>query len=153
VRGHDGHVEDATAWPRSWVGTWVAPDGKTISISWDSHGITVTARPSRGQTPYQSVDLLDGDTKMIENLPARCDLDQQGHRYLEVEAGTADLGPTYHLYPATKTRTGLRAAGDNVTVEKLLLVPNTVIGLYDDDEDDLGVPWAYPLHPLKWSSP
>jgi hypothetical protein len=90
--------------------------------------------------------------KVIDNLPARSDLDQQSRRYLEVEAGTADLGPTYRLYPAIQDAHGRRTAGDNVTVEELLLVPSIAIGLYDDYDDDMGVPWAYPLHPLRWFS-
>jgi hypothetical protein len=139
-------------WPRSWVGTWVAADGKTISISWGTQGAAVTVRSGPGQAPCRSHELLGGGTKMIEDLPARCELDEQGRRYLEVEAGTPTVGATYRLYPAIEDAAGFRSAGDDVNVEQLLLVPNTAIGLYDDYDDDLGVSWAIPLQPLRWAS-
>jgi hypothetical protein len=33
--------------------------------------------------------------------------------------------------------------------DHLVLVPNIAIGLFDDFDDDLGVPWAYPLDRLR----
>jgi hypothetical protein len=94
--------------------------------------------------------LLGGGTAVIEDLPARCDIDEKGRRYLEVEAGTPELGPTCRLYPSIEDDSGMRPAGDDVAVEHLVLVPNTSIGRYDDWEDDQGVPWAYPMHWLIW---
>lgn len=32
----------------------------------------------------------------------------------------------------------------------LVLVPEVTMGMYDDWDDDLGVPWAFPLAPLRW---
>ncbi|GAA5190320.1 hypothetical protein GCM10023322_45180 [Rugosimonospora acidiphila] len=113
----------------------------------------MTARPGPGQAPYRSAQLLDDGTKPIEDLPARCDTDQRGHRYLEVEAGTVNLGPTYRLYAAREEADELRGAADDLPVERLVLVPEIVMGLYDDYDDDLGVPWAYPLRPLRWARP
>lgn len=66
-----------------------------------------------------------------------------------MEAGTAELGPTYRLYPATESPTGWRTADSDVPADRLVLIPITLIGLYDDFDDDLGVPWAHPLLPLR----
>src|SRR5262245_26931959 len=85
-------------WPRPWFGTWVATDFKTVSIGWNGDEITITVRPSPCHAPYRSAELLDGSTRQIDHLPARCRFDDQGRRYLEAEAGTSGLGPTYRLY-------------------------------------------------------
>jgi hypothetical protein len=132
------------------VGTWVAPDLKTVSVDWSREGITVTVSPGPEQAPYTSAPLLGGDTKVIEHLPARCYIDDKGRKYLEVEAGTPGVGPVYRLYAAVHDARGRHIAADDVPVERLVLVPNTSTGLYDEYEDDLGVPWAYPLNPLAW---
>ena len=71
--------------------------------------------------------------------------DEHGRRYLEVEAGTAGLGPTYRLALATRDSEGqLMPAGDDVPADALILLPTLSIGLYDDRDDDIGVPWALP---------
>jgi len=137
-------------WPDSWVGTWVALDFKTVVISRVMQGITVTVSPAPGQQPYTSAPLLDNHTEAIENLPATCRIDQKGRRYLELEAGTPGCGPTYRLYATVEEALGHRPADDDVPAQHLVLVPDTGMGLYDDWEDDLGVPWAHPLGPLKW---
>jgi hypothetical protein len=136
----------------SWTGSWVAADSKTISITTGAGAaiVKVTASPRPGGAPYLSAPLLDGDTKPIDRLPARYNLDERGRRNLEVEAGTEGIGPTYRLYPVVESPAGWCVALDNTPVEQVVLLPNTVIGLYDDYEDDVGVPWAYPLQPLRW---
>jgi hypothetical protein len=142
----DGGVD----WPRSWVGGWVAPDGKTVELAVDGPRISVTVRPGPGREPYRSAELLEGGTVPIRNLEARCARDDKGIRHLEVEAGTPTLGPTYRLYPAAVDADGRRhPAADDVPVERIVLLPATSIGLYDDWDDDFGVPWAYPLEPLR----
>jgi hypothetical protein len=137
-------------WPRSWVGTWVAPDAKTVAVAWCGSGVTVTVSPGPGREPYASAPLLGGGTKPIANLPAQCGVDGQARWYLEVEAGTPDLGPTYHLYA---TVDGERAADPGTPVERVVLAPAVRMGLYDDYDDDLGVPWAYPLRPFTRPAP
>jgi len=68
--------------------------------------------------------LLDGESPSLE-MPARLD----GER-LEVELGMPGLGPTLCLtYLDGPPR----------------LVPEVRMGLYDDWEDDFGVPWLFPL--------
>jgi hypothetical protein len=56
--------------------------------------------------------------------------------YLIVEAGklgVVGLGPTLELRPLSNNE----------------LKPNVSMGLYDDWEDDLGLPWAFPLSVYK----
>jgi len=69
-------------------------------------------------------------------------------RYLEIEAGTPGLGPTYRLYATVQTAHGPRPATLRTPARRVVLVPSPSIGLYDDWDDDFGVPWAYPLLPL-----
>ena len=147
---HDGGVSRVASWPPAWLGTWVAVDGKTVSIADVGGTVAVTVCPGPGRGPYRSAELLGGGTKPIESLPATCTVDERGRLYLEVEAGTPDVGPTYRLYAAREDDGGWRTADPDLPVELLVLVPNTNIGLYDDWDDDLGVPWAYPLDPLRW---
>jgi hypothetical protein len=146
----DKGVNLTETWPSSWVGTWTAQDGKTVTIGQSTRGMTVTVRPAPDQPSYLSAELLEGGTKRIERLPASCQVDNEGRRYLEIEAGSPGLGPTYRLYAAVEGPEGLRKAHDDAAVDRLVLVPNTMIGLYDDWDDDLGVPWAYPLDPRRW---
>jgi hypothetical protein len=141
-----GRFED---WSPSWVETWIGDDGKTVRINWDNGGIVVTVSPGPRQSAYLSAELLGGGRKRIEKLPASCLIDDEGRRYLEIEAGTPELGPTYRLYAAVTDGTDLREAHHDDTVDRLVLVPKTSLGLYDDYDDDLGVPWAYPLDPLR----
>lgn len=142
-------VCSAADWPDSWLGTWVGPDGKVVTIDLHGNALAVTVRPGVGMRPYDSAPLLDGSTKAIEGLPAACRRDPKRGLFLEVEAGTAAIGPTYRLYAAVESLARWRAAGADLPVDQLVLIPNTFIGLYDDFEDDLGVWWAYPLLPLQ----
>lgn len=139
-----------TLWPPRWHGTWHAEDGKSVSVERDGQQVLVTVRPSPRAAPYLSAELLGGGRRSVLRLPAVAEVDR-GHLRLSVEAGTEDLGPRYHLRPAvgradgTLTRpTGAEPPSD------LVLVPEVTMGMYDDWDDDLGVPWAFPLAPLRW---
>ncbi|MBF9132118.1 hypothetical protein I0C86_24640 [Plantactinospora sp. S1510] len=143
-------MRSIAGWSTSWTGTWVAADAKTVRLSHGDCGITVTVSPGPDQPPYRSAPLLDGGTKRIENLPTSLLVDEAGRQCLEVEAGVPGLGPTYRLYAAVRDAAGLSIARGDVAVDRIVLIPNTAIGLYDDFDDDLGVPWAYPLSPLRW---
>lgn len=138
-------------WPRTWVGTWRADDGKTVTVQFDRVSVLVTVRPSADEEPYVSAKLLDGGHKKISLLPGLVDVGPTGVLHLSVEAGTDEIGPRYHLYPMLCGADGAltRPAG-NEPPGKLALVPEVTIGLYDDWDDDLGVPWAFPLSPLTW---
>ena len=140
-----------TRWPQQWVGLWVADDGKAVLIEIRRRSILVSVAPSVGVRTYESAELLDGSRKRISRLDAIPLLDEEGRRFLQVEAGTPDVGPTYRLYPAVEPVRGhFDRADDSIDVVDVVLLPTTVIGLYDDWDDDMGVPWAYPLQPLRW---
>jgi len=139
-------------WPKKWVGTWTAEDGKSVTVSFHGRRPTVTVRPSTDAAPYESSELLHGGVKPISDLEAKPELDNEGRIRLSVEAGTPELGPQYQLYPAIASEDGgwKRPTGAE-KVSLITLLPNTSIGLYDDYEEDLGVPWALPLEPLRWA--
>lgn len=73
---------------------------------------------------------------------------------LRVEAGTEEIGPTYNLYFLVPQGQEVRLAKNADEIEKIIIRPNVGMGLYDDWEDDLGVPWAFPLKDFQknaWS--
>lgn len=135
------------------VGRWVAQDGKTVILEAGCDILLVTVSPAVDASPYRSAELLGGGTKLIDRLPARVGVDTDGVRHIEIEAGTPEVGPTYRLYPALPAESGgYRPAEDDAEPTKLILLPNRSTGLYDEWEDDLGIPWALPLEPLHWST-
>lgn len=138
-------------WPTSWVGEWRAPDGKTVRIERRRRTLLVSVLPRADGPPYRKV-LLDGTTREVDRLPAQAFTDDEDRLYLEIEAGTPGLGPTYRLYAAAEDDSGRGRAPVGLPAEQLVLVPSTGIGLYDDWEDDQGVPWAYPLEPMRRTS-
>jgi hypothetical protein len=137
-------------WPKAWRGTWRAEDGKTVEIAIKRRDVRVTVRPAPDASPYVTAELLGGGRNTVEELVATCFVDDDGRKYLEVEAGTDELGPTYRLYAATEQGDTRRAAPESAPPSEVVLVPNTSIGLYDDWEDDQGVPWAFPLEPMRF---
>lgn len=142
-------VSSQGRWPNAWTGVWIARDAKTVTIGLRADEPIVTVAPGPEAPPYESSQLLGGGTKLIDKLPAACWVDGDGRLYLEVEAGTDQLGPTYRLYAAQAHSESFKRAEPNLAPGDLVLIPNTSIGLYDDYDDDLGVPWAYPLEPMR----
>jgi hypothetical protein len=60
------------------------------------------------------------------------------------------VGPTYRLYFVVEEENQkLRVATSDDLIEKIKIIPDIGMGLYDDWEDDLGVPWALPLSDYK----
>lgn len=139
-------------WPPAWTGRWIAEDFKTVTIEDGSDHPRVTVASGPMAPPYRSAELLGGGTKLIDGLDGTCWIDDEDRIYLEVEAGTSGIGPTYRLYAAQVDGESFQRASPDLDAPDLVLVPNTSIGLYDDFEDDLGVPWAYPLGPMRWAS-
>lgn len=119
----------------SLAGWWIAADGKAVLVEHIDGRVLITVAPARGGPCYRGAELLGGghqDVRRLEAAPG----DSDGSPFLQVEAGTPGLGPTYRLYVGTDDD------GD-------VLMPQVVMGLYDDYDDDLGVPWAFPLLPLR----
>lgn len=138
-------------WPPRWAGMWCADDGKSVKIECEGRSVLVTVQPTAHAGPYSSARLLDGERKAISRLPARTERDARGGLRLSVEAGSDGLGPCYHLDPMIHGASGalVRPTGHEPP-SSLVIVPHVTIGLYDDWEDDIGVPWAYPLAPMRW---
>jgi hypothetical protein len=119
----------------SLTGWWVAADGKAVLVEHINRRILITVAPAREGPCYRSAELLGGGHADVRRLEAISG-DADGTPFLQVEAGTPGLGPTYRLDVG---------ADDEGAVH---LVPHVGMGLYDDYDDDLGVPWAFPLLPL-----
>jgi hypothetical protein len=133
--------------PKNWLGHWVDINGKTILIE-ESFGEYAVSVFDKNGNPY-TIDLLGDDTKSTIKLKAIIEEDTDGKPMLQVEAGTEEIGPTYQLYFITKKESNYRIAKPADPIDKILIKPNVGMGLYDDWEDDLGVPWAFPLEPFQ----
>lgn len=117
------------------VGEWQDDDGRRMTIkkllfsrSLDKHtGFKATYRVSI-LLPNGDAAVIDalGDKILSSRLPGH--IDPQGSGDLLVELGVPGLGTYMHLSPR-----------ENV------LAPRLRMGLFHDDEDDLGVPWILPL--------
>lgn len=129
------------SFPDAWLGEWTVPDGRVLTIGRERERLRVTLRPQRGAAPFSNPS--------ADELPATwMNLGKAGWG-LRAEVGAAEglagLGPTYDLVfvhdgagrPATRVD----------PLSEVRAVPNVMMGLYDDYEDDLGVPWAAPLEP------
>jgi hypothetical protein len=132
--------------PKKWCGTWTDKDEKKLIIESTQHNFyIITVLDSKGQ-PFQ-IDLLGEKTKKTTNLIGRFSKDTNNNSVLQVEAGTNDIGPTFNLYFLTvKKNEKLRPARNLDNLNNVIIMPDVGMGLYDDWEDDLGVPWAFPLN-------
>jgi hypothetical protein len=112
------------------VGEWIDAACRFLQVRvLDSGRFAVTCLgPDR--KPF-SRRLLEGEAPSID-MPATV---HEGR--LVVEVGTPDLGPTLCLAYSDE--------GGPVR-----LVPEVRMGLYDDWEDDFGVPWLFPLSAYRW---
>ena len=134
--------------PETWCGLWTDKNGKQIKIESTQHEFyVVSIMNSKGQ-PYQ-IKLLDDSKRDTINLTGRFVTDTNGYPILQVEAGENGLGPTYSLYFLTTNEQKLRLAKNSDDLNEITIKPNVGLGLYDDWEDDLGVPWAFPLEDFK----
>lgn len=127
---------------------WQAEDGKRVLLEHGEASVAVTVMPSDRDVPYDSAELLGGGAMSIERLPAQCQRDDDGGLHLQIEAGTAGLGPTYLLSAVVPADGGWRPASVGEPASTVVLLPDVGMGMYDDYDDDLGVPWAFPLFPL-----
>jgi hypothetical protein len=133
--------------PKKWCGTWADKDGKKLIIEPTRHKFyIINVLDPKGQ-PFQIDLLLEEKTKKTTNLIGRFSKDTNNNSILEVEAGINDIGPTFNLYFLTVKQNGkLRPARNLDNLKDIVIKPDVGMGLYDDWEDDLGVPWAFPLN-------
>jgi hypothetical protein len=122
--------------PDVWLGVWRSGDGRALRIERDDVSLCVTASPDETSPPYAQPS--------GERLAAEW-MDTESGSVLRVEIGSAvgltGLGPTYDLAFKRGDR-GARVEDDPAVIH---IEPAVGMGLYDDFEADLGVPWAFPL--------
>ena len=125
---------------------WIDESGRILIIERKNSEHRVTVKPNMGAKPYRQSD-LHHPFKRTENLMSEWVKNSTSHCFLRVEAGTEGLGPTYDLYfriqdELTKL---IRFAHAADPMEAVFIEPVVSMGLYDDFEDDFGVPWAFPI--------
>jgi hypothetical protein len=124
---------------QDYAGLWLDAHGRVLDIMpGNETEAAVTIAPGLDQEFYRG-DGLHGAIDMKER-PATVYRQGGETPRLMVEIGVVGLGPTYQLTFA--------AADDGSAI----LIPHVGIGLYDDFEDNLGVPWAFPLAPYRRAS-
>lgn len=135
--------------PIKWCGKWIDKNGKQIIIETTKHDFyVVSVLDAKGQ-PFE-IDLFEEKTKPTTKLLSRFINDTNENSILQVEAGINDIGPTYNLYFLTTLDNQIvRPAKKSDDISKVIIRPEVRIGLYNDWEDDLGVPWAFPLEYFK----
>ncbi len=137
---------------KDFLGLWLAGDGKAVYIEKRLSDYSVTVKPSIDEDCYLRPHLYVPRVRTFR-MKACWNKTEKEFPFLQVEAGAEDIGPTYHLVFAVKKSEGeeppYRLAMPDDDLENIVALPETQIGLYDDWEDDLGVPWALPLLPLK----
>jgi len=135
--------------PSSWEGEWVDKNGKRLIVESRGAGLYHVSILSKEKDAFK-IHLLNDQTTTTCELEARFTKDVYKNPILQVEAGVLGIGPTYNLYFLKRTlNKGCRLARNNDDLNKIIVRPSVGIGLYDDWEDDLGVPWAFPLEDFK----
>jgi len=135
--------------PSAWCGLWTDRNGKQLIIKEVKRQLYSITILDKSGIPFQ-INLLDNNKKETVNLIGNFTTDTEKRPILQVEAGSDGIGPTYNLYFVTKKSNGkLNLAHNKDDLKELIILPSVGIGLYDDWEDDLGVPWAFPLDEYK----
>jgi hypothetical protein len=118
------------------LGLWVDPCGRALFVrrkSAEERGrSSCDAWVSVTELASHPSQLDQGSWFPVDERDATAEGDA-----LTIEAGVVGLGPTYRLRRAENDR----------------LLPSVGMGLYDDYDDDLGVPWAFPLEPYRRATP
>ena len=108
---------------KNFIGSWKDENGKSLVIK-NENGIFLTDFYINGSTTIERI-LLESKAfskRMKSFIDGTC---------LVVELGYEGLGPTLRLHYSNDGKEGLISAVE--------------MGLYDDYEDDFGVPWVFPL--------
>jgi len=117
------------------LGLWVDVQGRALFIRRRDGD-------ERDKSPFEAeVSVTDGVMNMpyevrgpgLNELPIRQMRATMANSELRAEAGVIGIGPTYTL----------QLSADDT------LLPRVEMGLHDDWEQDLGVPWAFPLAPYR----
>ncbi|MHA1188398.1 MAG: hypothetical protein ACTSSK_16330 [Candidatus Heimdallarchaeota archaeon] len=129
--------------PEELCGLWIDEEGKAIYIT--------KVKPLEFRTA-----IIFDFNKQLERISMKIDehlkklftrwvLDERRTvSRLQIEAGIDFIGPTYNLYLSMVDNKPQNFKLDLKTIEDIRLYPEVQIGLYDDFEDDYGVPWGFP---------
>lgn len=134
--------------PNNWCGLWMDKNGKQLLIEkkpFNRYFVTIL---NNNGLPYK-IDLLNNTQIDTVKLKGQFSKDTYGNPLLQVEAGTNGIGPTYDLYFLYQKHDKTLLATNTIDIDNLIINPKIGMGLYDDWEDDLGVPWALPLENYK----
>lgn len=137
--------------PITWTGNWVDDTGRTLTIQAINDKEYKVSIKDKNGTPFKidwtGFEPLD---KKTTDLKSEITNDTEGRQHLQVEAGIVGVGPTYRLYFIVEDENKKsRLAITDDQIEKIKIRPDIGMGLYDDWEEDLGVPWALPLDDYK----
>lgn len=137
--------------PKEFCGLWIDEEGKAIYI--------VKTKPQEFRTAiiFDINSQLENNSIRIDEhlkqLLTRWVLDEnRGVHRLQIEAGIQFVGPTYNIYLAKKDEKPADFILNSFNTDNLVLYPEVQMGLYDDWEDDLGVPWGFPYKNFKKAS-
>lgn len=127
--------------PDAWLGAWASADGRVVTLERDDGRLAVSVSPAVGTPPYREPS--------ADRLPATwLDLGR-GDFGVRAEVGASEglagAGPTFDL----RFMVAGRAATVSDPITQISAIPSVGMGLYDDYDDDLGVPWAFPLVPFQ----
>jgi hypothetical protein len=113
-----------------WVGDWIDQVGHSLIIKKCGSKLVVDFYMDSKMTPA-SRDLLGNEKADSINMATYFE-----EQFLIVELGSEGLSPTLKLEQKRQDK-------------KDILIPGVIMGLYDDYEDDFGVPWIFPLSLYK----
>lgn len=135
--------------PKSWLGRWEDKNGKQLIIEPvnEKEGAYKVSCLDKFNQPY-TIKGLSEEWKSL-NLITTFAHDIHDEIALSVEAGEDGVGTTYELKFGIEKDEYYRLANKSDELSNVLIIPNLGVGLYGDDEDDLGAPWAIPLEAFK----
>jgi hypothetical protein len=129
--------------PDELCGLWIDEDGKAVYI------VKIETLEFKIAIIFDLYEQFENDSIRIDEhlkqLTAKWVLDEGRniHR-LQIEAGIDFIGPTYNLYVSKIGSSSQDFIYNERELDEIRLIPEVQMGLYDDWEDDLGVPWAFP---------
>jgi len=134
---------------KSWCGLWSDKNGKQIIIQLTKHNFYTVSILDKNNK-YFEINTLRNSKRKTKKLTGFFTRDINENPILQVEAGCDNIGPTYELYFLTQKKNGeYRLSKSTDNIKDIVIRPNVGLGLYDDWEDDLGIPWAFPLDDFR----
>ncbi|TXC75614.1 hypothetical protein [Luteibaculum oceani] len=131
--------------PRCFLGAWQDSTGRQLHLWRNKGNKLLVSIHGADKQPFTLSD-LDENTWPSIDLEGTLKYNKSNDTsYISIEAGQSGLGPTYELYLCLWNKRGLTPYSWLNKKGIPIIKPNIGLGLYDDWEDHLGVPWAWPL--------